>query len=114
MKRLEGKSALITGAARGIGRGFAEAFVAEGATVAISDINLEAASETAARIGDAAYPVQIDVGDQGSEGEGRLRLVPPMFLCITAAAPAKLPQQTAPVKSAPLNARTGDPLCGPE
>lgn len=66
MKRLEGKSALITGAARGIGRGFAEAFVAEGATVAISDINFEAASETAARIGDAAYPVQLDVGDQGS------------------------------------------------
>ena len=66
MKRLEGKSALITGAARGIGCGFAEAFVAEGATVAISDINLDAAIETAARIGDAAYPVQIDVGDQGS------------------------------------------------
>lgn len=66
MKRLEGKSALITGAARGIGRGFAEAFAAEGATVAIADINLEAASETAAEIGDAAYPVQLDVADQDS------------------------------------------------
>ena len=37
------KSALITGAARGIGRAFAEAYVREGATVAIADINLEAA-----------------------------------------------------------------------
>ena len=40
--RLEGKSALITGAARGIGRAFAEAYVREGATVAIGDINLDA------------------------------------------------------------------------
>ena len=33
MKRLEGKSALITGSARGIGRAFAQAYIAEGATV---------------------------------------------------------------------------------
>ncbi len=66
MKRLDGKSALITGAARGIGRGFAEAFVREGATVAIADVNLEAATATAREIGDAAYPVRIDVADQES------------------------------------------------
>jgi len=66
MKRLSGKSALITGAARGIGLGFAEAYVAEGASVAIADINLEAATQAARQIGDAAYPVQMDVSDQAS------------------------------------------------
>ncbi|MDH3262785.1 MAG: L-iditol 2-dehydrogenase [Paracoccaceae bacterium] len=66
MKRLDGKSALITGAARGIGRGFAEAYVREAATVAIADINLEAAQATASEIGDAAYAVQLDVAKQES------------------------------------------------
>ena len=64
--RLAGKSALITGAARGIGRTFAEAYVREGATVAIGDINLEAATKTAGEIGASAYAVQLDVTSQGS------------------------------------------------
>nr|WP_314085823.1 L-iditol 2-dehydrogenase [uncultured Shinella sp.] len=66
MKRLEGKSALITGSARGIGRAFAEAYVREGARVAIADINLERASATAQEIGPAAYAVQMDVTQQTS------------------------------------------------
>ena len=43
MNRLEGKSALITGAARGIGRHLAEAYVREGARVALCDIDSERA-----------------------------------------------------------------------
>lgn len=64
--RLQGKSALITGSARGIGRAFAEAYIREGATVAIADINQERATETAQALGTAAYAVQMDVTSQTS------------------------------------------------
>ena len=64
--RLEGKSALITGAARGIGRAFAEAYVREGARVSIGDIDLERALDTVADIGDGAIAVELDVTQQDS------------------------------------------------
>ncbi|MER9557755.1 L-iditol 2-dehydrogenase [Mesorhizobium sp. M0323] len=67
--RLRGKSALITGSARGIGRAFAEAYMREGATVAIVDINLEAAEKTASEIGRNAYAVKLDVTDLASIDE---------------------------------------------
>jgi len=66
MDRLRGKSALITGAARGIGKAFAEAYLREGAQVAIGDINLEAASKTAAELGAGAHAVHLDVTSQQS------------------------------------------------
>ncbi|MEM9063019.1 MAG: L-iditol 2-dehydrogenase [Pseudomonadota bacterium] len=64
--RLAGKSALITGAARGIGRAFAEAYVREGARVAIGDIDITRARQTAAEIGCAVIAVEMDVTDQDS------------------------------------------------
>lgn len=66
MKRLEGKSALITGSARGIGRAFAQAYIHEGARVAIADIDLQRAQTTATELGPNAYAVRMDVTDQSS------------------------------------------------
>ena len=66
LQRLAGKAALITGAARGIGRGFAERYVQEGARVAIADINYEAARKTASEIGGSAIALRLDVTDQAS------------------------------------------------
>ncbi|SPH17096.1 Sorbitol dehydrogenase [Defluviimonas aquaemixtae] len=66
MKRLEGKSAIITGAARGIGLAFAKAYAAEGARVAIADINMKAAREAAESLGSGAIAVKMDVTDQAS------------------------------------------------
>ncbi len=51
LSRLEGKVAIITGAASGIGRGVAELFIAEGARVVIADIDAEAGEETAKQLG---------------------------------------------------------------
>ena len=66
MSRLAGKSALITGAARGIGRHFATAYVREGAKVALADIDFNAAQQAASELGDGAIAVEMDVTCQAS------------------------------------------------
>ncbi|MFC0246168.1 L-iditol 2-dehydrogenase [Falsochrobactrum ovis] len=61
--RLKDKVALITGAARGIGLGFAQAYAAQGAKVIIADINIERAEKAADDIGSLARAVRLDVTD---------------------------------------------------
>ena len=59
MKRFEGKTALVTGGAKGIGAATAERLAAEGAHVVVADFDEAAANETAERIGGRA--VRCDV-----------------------------------------------------
>ncbi|MBV4541875.1 MULTISPECIES: SDR family NAD(P)-dependent oxidoreductase [Pseudomonas] len=63
---LEGKIAIVTGAAsaRGIGRATAQAFAAHGAKVAILDLDLQAARDAAAQLGDGHLGLAANVADE--------------------------------------------------
>lgn len=69
--RLTGKTALVTGAAQGIGKAIAARLAADGATVFVADINGDGAKAAAAAIGGNARAVTVDISDPKS--------VAPMF-----------------------------------
>jgi 2-hydroxycyclohexanecarboxyl-CoA dehydrogenase len=68
--RLQGKTAIVTGAARGIGKGVASALAADGAAVAVCDLDLAAvrrvADQVAAKYGTPTAAVELDVADRAS------------------------------------------------
>jgi len=64
--RFDGRVAVVTGAAQGIGAGVADRLVADGARVLVADLNLELAQETAARLGENAVAFRLDVADRAS------------------------------------------------
>lgn len=64
MKRLQGKTAIVTGAAGGFGEAIARLFVAEGARVLIADIDGDKAQTVAASLGAAAHAVRCDVSSR--------------------------------------------------
>ncbi len=64
MGRLDGKVAIITGAAQGQGEGAARAFVAEGAKVVIADIVDDLGKALADELGESAHYVRLDVSDE--------------------------------------------------
>ncbi len=65
-RTLEGKVALVTGAARGIGLAIAQRYAAEGAHVAVTDLNEAGAAQAAAAIGGEAFGLHLDVTKQDS------------------------------------------------
>lgn len=66
--RLQGKTALITGAGSGFGEGIAKTFAREGARVGVVDINLEGARRVASEIGASAIAVKADMTSMAETG----------------------------------------------
>jgi len=78
MGSLDGKVALITGAASGIGKAIAELYAKQGAKVAICDINQQAADAAAAEInaaGGQAIGIAMDVTDEAAVDAGTDKVV---------------------------------------
>jgi NAD(P)-dependent dehydrogenase (short-subunit alcohol dehydrogenase family) len=78
MGRLDGKVALITGAAGGMGREAARLFASEGARVVLADVTEDAGQEAAEEIGDSAAFVRVDVSN-GADVEAMVRFAVDRF-----------------------------------
>lgn len=85
---LEGRTAVITGAASGLGRATAELLAKHGASVALFDADAGGVEEVAGSLGTAALPVRVDVTDPEAieRGVGRtLEAFDAIHVCVNAA-----------------------------
>lgn len=106
---LEGKIALITGGSTGIGRATAQIFAREGAKVAVADVNVEGAQQTAQLITDAggeAIFIKTDVS-QAADTEAMVKKVEPVGRL---AQPAEIGEAVAWLCSEAASFVTGHPM----
>ena len=66
MGSFEGRTAIVTGAAQGIGAAVATLLAARGARVVVADINEKGGAAVAASLGEPSFAVPVDVGDEAS------------------------------------------------
>jgi 3alpha(or 20beta)-hydroxysteroid dehydrogenase len=101
LERLHGKVALITGAASGLGEAVARAFVREGATVVIADVDEEGGARLAGELGDGATYIRLDVSSREDWAaatnlcEGRLGGVSVLVNNAGISAPARVLEETS-------------------
>ena len=93
--RLEGRTALVTGGASGIGAATCRRLAAEGAQVAVTDLNLEGASELAAEIDGDAY--ELDVRSTESIGRA-VEAIGPSTCSSTTPATTSSPSSPRPTR----------------
>lgn len=71
MSRFEDQTAIVTGAAEGLGYGIAERLGSEGASVVIVDMNGEAAEQASKSLGERGIAAEVVIGDVGDEDTAR-------------------------------------------
>ena len=65
-RQLDGKTAIITGAASGIGRACARLFAARGARVVAADVDATGAGQVVEELGESGHAITTDVTDRGA------------------------------------------------
>lgn len=73
--KLEGKVAIVTGGARGIGAGIARCLAAEGARLALLDVDVAEAEKTAASLGHGSFGVGADVATEAGAADATAKVV---------------------------------------
>ena len=104
MGRLDGKVALITGGASGIGEATARRFVDEGASVVLADLQDDRGEALATELGDAARFVHCDVRDEDDQAAAVTAAIEAFGRLDIAVANAGIVGVTGPFADTPLDA----------